>query len=67
MLPLKQLMRSRSVLADAMASIANSEQQDANAKKAAAAEFQRPGFNPQELMKKLKLEIERAVYNRSPY
>jgi hypothetical protein len=39
----------------------------ANAKKAAAAAFQKLGFNPQELMKKLKIEIERAVYNRSPY
>jgi heme-degrading monooxygenase HmoA len=38
-----------------------------NAKKATAAEFQRLGFNRQELKKKLKIEIERAVYNRSPY
>jgi heme-degrading monooxygenase HmoA len=39
----------------------------ADAKKAAAAEFQKLGFNPQELMKKLNIEIERAVYSRSPY
>ncbi len=38
-----------------------------NAKKATAAEFQKLGFNPQELKKKIKIEIERAVYNRSPY
>ena len=44
-----------------------SEEAFANAKKAAAAEFQKLGFDPQELMKKLKIEIERAVYNRSPY
>jgi hypothetical protein len=67
MLLLKQLMRSRSVLADAMASIATSTQQEANANKAAAAEFQRPGFNPQELMKTLNIEIERDAYSRLPY
>jgi heme-degrading monooxygenase HmoA len=38
-----------------------------SAKKAAAAEFQKRGFNPPEIMKKLRVEIERAVYNRSPY
>ncbi len=37
------------------------------AKKAAATEFQRIGFNPQEVMKTLKVEIERATYRRSPY
>jgi heme-degrading monooxygenase HmoA len=37
------------------------------AKKAAASEFQRIGFNPQEIMKALRVEIERATYQRSPY
>jgi heme-degrading monooxygenase HmoA len=37
------------------------------AKKAATLEFQRIGFNPQEIMKTLKVEIKRAVYRRSPY
>ena len=38
-----------------------------NAKKTAAEEFQRIGFNPPEIMRKLKVEIERGVYRRSPY
>ena len=38
-----------------------------NAKKAAAEGFKKVGFNPRELMKNLKVEIERAVYRRSPY
>jgi hypothetical protein len=38
-----------------------------NAKKRAAEEFQRIGFDPPEIMKKLKVEIERGVYRRSPY
>jgi heme-degrading monooxygenase HmoA len=38
-----------------------------NAKKSAADGFKKIGFNPQEIMKKLKVEIERAVYRRSPY
>jgi heme-degrading monooxygenase HmoA len=38
-----------------------------NAKKSAAEEFQRVGFNPQEIMSKLNVTIERAVYQRSPY
>jgi hypothetical protein len=50
-----------------MASIATATQQEANANKAAAAEFQRPGFNPQELMKTLNIEIERDAYSRLPY
>src|SRR5580658_11190322 len=33
-----------------------------NAKKATAEEFQRTGFNPQQTMKQLKIEVERAVY-----
>ena len=44
-----------------------SEAEYENAKKAAAGEFQRTGFNPQEMMKRLKIEVERAVYRRSPY
>jgi len=38
-----------------------------NAKKETAEEFRRTGFNPQEMMKRLKIEVERAVYRRSPY
>ena len=38
-----------------------------NARKRAAEEFQRIGFNPPEIMKKLKVEIERGVYRRAPY
>lgn len=38
-----------------------------NAKRSAAEEFQRIGFNPPEIMKKLKVEIERGIYRRSPY
>lgn len=38
-----------------------------NAKKSAAEGFKNIGFNPQEIMKNLKVEIERAVFRRSPY
>jgi heme-degrading monooxygenase HmoA len=38
-----------------------------NAKKATAEEFRRAGFNPRETMKRLNIEVERAVYQRSPY
>jgi heme-degrading monooxygenase HmoA len=38
-----------------------------NAKIAAAEEFQKVGFNPQEIMMNLKVKFERAVYRRSPY
>jgi heme-degrading monooxygenase HmoA len=38
-----------------------------NAKKTTAEEFQRSGFNPQEIMKRLNIVVERAVFNRSPY
>ena len=38
-----------------------------NAKKGTAEEFQKIGFNPQEMMMRLKIEVERAVYCRSPY
>jgi heme-degrading monooxygenase HmoA len=38
-----------------------------NARKAAAEEFHRTGFSPQEMMKHLKVEVERAVYRRSAY
>jgi hypothetical protein len=38
-----------------------------NAKKSAAEEFQRIGFNPPEIMRKLKVEIERGIYRRSAY
>lgn len=38
-----------------------------NAKKSAAEGFKKIGFNPQEIMKKLNVEIERSVYRRSSY
>jgi heme-degrading monooxygenase HmoA len=38
-----------------------------NARKSAAEEFRRIGFNPPEIMKNLKVEMERAVYRRSRY
>jgi heme-degrading monooxygenase HmoA len=37
------------------------------AKKATAEEFRRTDFNPQDMMKQLRIEVERAVYRRSPY
>jgi len=43
------------------------EQVFQNAKKRAAERFEKIGFNPQEIMKRLKVEIERAVYRRTPY
>jgi hypothetical protein len=38
-----------------------------NASKAAAAEFKRRGFDPQQSRDQWKIESERAVYERSPY
>ena len=38
-----------------------------NAKKTVATEFEKQGFGLQETRKKLKIESERAVYERSPY
>jgi heme-degrading monooxygenase HmoA len=38
-----------------------------NAKKAVAAEFQRQGFNFQEMTTRLRIESVRATYDRSPY
>lgn len=38
-----------------------------NAKRSAAEGFRKIGFNPPEIMKNLKVEIERGVYRRSPY
>jgi heme-degrading monooxygenase HmoA len=38
-----------------------------NAKKGAAAEFQKRNFNPPEIMKRLGVEMERAVFSRSLY
>jgi heme-degrading monooxygenase HmoA len=38
-----------------------------NAKKSAAEGFKKIGFDPPEIMKKLNVEIERAVFRRSPY
>ncbi len=38
-----------------------------NAKKSASEGFKKIAFNPPEIMKNLKVEIERAVYRRVPY
>jgi len=38
-----------------------------NAKKSAAEGFKKIGFNPPEIMKNLNVEMERAMYRRSPY
>jgi heme-degrading monooxygenase HmoA len=43
------------------------EEAFANARKSAVEEFQKHGFNPQEIMKGLNVTIERAVYDRKPY
>jgi heme-degrading monooxygenase HmoA len=37
------------------------------AKKAAAEGFKKIGFNPQQIMETLNVEIERSIYRRSPY
>ena len=44
-----------------------SEEAFDNARKAVAAEFKRLGYDPQETRKELKIESERAVYERAPY
>jgi len=38
-----------------------------NAKRVVASEFQKRGFNPQELRKKLNIDGVRSTYQRSPY
>jgi len=38
-----------------------------NAKKAAAAEFQKLNFNPQKIMQDLRVVAGRGVYSRTPY
>ena len=38
-----------------------------NARKIVAEGFKKIGFNPPEIMKALKVRMERAVYRRSPY
>ena len=38
-----------------------------NAKKSAAEGFKKIGFDPPEIMKNLKVEIERGIYRRSSY
>jgi heme-degrading monooxygenase HmoA len=38
-----------------------------NAKKSVAEGFKKIGFHPPEIKKELNIEIERAVYRRSPY
>ena len=43
------------------------EQAYADARKAAVEAFDRIGFRPQQIMEDLKVEMQRAVYKRSPY
>jgi heme-degrading monooxygenase HmoA len=38
-----------------------------NAKNAMAAQLQRLGLNPQDIMRRLKAQVERGIYERSPY
>ncbi|HWR14988.1 MAG TPA: antibiotic biosynthesis monooxygenase family protein [Terriglobales bacterium] len=38
-----------------------------NAKKSAAEGFKKIGFHPQEIMKSLKIEMERSIYRRFSY
>jgi len=38
-----------------------------NAKKAMAVKLQEHGLNPQEIMRRLNVQAERGVYDRSPY
>lgn len=38
-----------------------------SAKRSAAEGFKKIGFNPAEIMEALKVQIERAIYHRSPY
>lgn len=38
-----------------------------NARKTAFEEFQKVGFNPPEIMRKLRVEFKRAVYSRMAY
>jgi heme-degrading monooxygenase HmoA len=38
-----------------------------NAKRSASEEFKKIGFNPQQIMSDLRVEMERAVYKRPPY
>jgi len=54
---------------DDIVTIAVWETEDAynSAKKAAAAKFQSLGLNPQDIMRKLNVQVERGVYDRSPY
>jgi heme-degrading monooxygenase HmoA len=44
-----------------------SEEAFGNARKAAAAHFQQIGFNPQQIVTRLEVEMKRAIYRRSPY
>lgn len=43
------------------------EEAYAAARKAAVEAFDRIGFHPQQIMKDLRVEMQRAVYRRSPY
>jgi hypothetical protein len=62
-----QMQRVFSPLNIVTTAVWESETAFEHAKKAAAAEFQKAGFNPHEIMKKLRVEFKRAVYARSPY
>jgi heme-degrading monooxygenase HmoA len=44
-----------------------SEEALVNAKKDVAEEFKKRGFDPEATRKKLKIEMHRSVYERSPY
>jgi hypothetical protein len=44
-----------------------SEEAFANARKIAVINFEKTGFNPQEIIKRLNVQMERAVYEREPY
>jgi heme-degrading monooxygenase HmoA len=44
-----------------------SEEAFENAKRTVASEYQRQGFNPQEMTRKLGIEMLRSTYDRSPY
>jgi heme-degrading monooxygenase HmoA len=49
------------------AAVWESEDAFENASKAVAAEHKRQGYDPQEARKKLRIESERAIYEKSPY
>jgi len=44
-----------------------SERAMQEARQSVPAEFAKTGFNPPEIMKRLGVQLERAIYRRSPY